>query len=229
MTDPIFRTKLPEDVAERMIERIRSQEWGVGMKLPSEPDLAAFFDVSRATVRVAVKSLGRMGVLRSKSGSGTYVTEAAPLILEKKELALASDSKETLYSLIQARFYIEPILASLAAEKATMEECSALFSLVEEMEAHPDRHSLMVHGSRFHQQIAAAAHNQVLSDFCRSIAAQLRGLRALEHLTEEMFIDGIEEHRAIALAIEDGNPSLAAELMRAHLKKDYGIYLDRVE
>ena len=73
MKENIRRTKLSEDVANRMIEHIRSQEWLPGSKLPSEPDLAEYFGVSRATLRTAIKMLKLSGVLRSKNGSGTFV------------------------------------------------------------------------------------------------------------------------------------------------------------
>ena len=40
MIESIQRTKLCEDVAEHILDRIRSQHWSVGMKLPSEPEMA---------------------------------------------------------------------------------------------------------------------------------------------------------------------------------------------
>ena len=51
----------------------------------------------------------------------------------------------------------------------------------------------------------------------------------LESLTLETFVEGIEEHRAIAKAILERDDALAKQLMRSHLKKDYGEYLDSPE
>ena len=229
MSDPIQRIKLCEDVANHITERIRSQAWTAGMKLPSEPELAALFAASRATVRSAVKSLQLSGILLSRSGSGTYVAASAPMILEARELAGVMADPQNLYALVQARYILEPQLSALAAKNATDEEIAKLFSILEEMRHHPDRHSLMSNGYRFHQAVAEFAHNQVLYGFCQSAASQLRGLRVLDSLTLEIFLEGIEDHYAIAKAIRDHDDALAKQLMRSHLKKDYAPYLQRPE
>lgn len=229
MSEFIQRTKLWEDVANGMIECIRSQQWTVGMKLPSEPELAELFDVSRATVRSAVKLLQLSGVLRSRGGSGTYVAESAPVVLETRELASVMADPQNLYSLVQTRYILEPQLAALAAKKASAQEGERLFDIVQTMEQKQDRHSLMTYGYQFHQAVAEYAHNQVLFGFYQSVAGQLRGLRVLDSLTLETFLEGIEEHRAIAKAISQRDDALAKQLMRSHLKKDYGTYLDSPE
>lgn len=229
MNNPIKRTKLREDVADHMIERIRSQQWKVGMKLPSEPELAELYGVSRATVRSAIKSLQLSGILRTRSGSGTYVAESACLVLETRELASIMSDPQNLHSLVQARFILEPQLAALTARNASREEIAQLYEILYAMEQNQDRHSLMTHGYRFHQAVAEFSHNQVLYSFFQSAASQLRGLRVLDSLTLDMFLEGITEHRAIADAISEGDGALAKQLMRAHLKKDYGQYLERSE
>ena len=229
MNEAIQRTKLCEDVAEQIIARIRSQQWAVGMKLPSETELAERFDVSRATVRSAVHSLQLSGILRSRGGSGTYVADSAPLVLDTRDLALVMADPENLYSLVQARYILEPQLAALAAKNATQEEARQLFDILQDMEKCRDRHGLMTHGYHFHQKVAQFAHNQVLYGFFQSAARQLWGLRVLDSLTLETYIAGIDEHRAIAKAIAGGDDALAKQLMRSHLKKDYAPYLQRPE
>jgi GntR family transcriptional regulator len=51
-----------------------------GEKLPSESDLAKQFSVSRNTVREAIVSLEKIGLVIKKRGIGTFVTKAQPLI-----------------------------------------------------------------------------------------------------------------------------------------------------
>lgn len=229
MNDSIYRTKLCEDVADRICERIRTQQWTAGMKLPAEPELAQRFDVSRATVRSAIKSLQLAGILHSRRGSGTYVADSSVLVLETRELASVMADPQNLYSLVQTRYILEPQLAALAAQNASAEEANQLLDILRDMELHHDRHSLMTHGYRFHQAVAEFSHNQVLYGFYQSVAGQLRGLRLLDSLTLDTFIEGINEHRAIAIAIAEHDDTLAKHLMRAHLKKDYCAYLDNPE
>ncbi len=229
MSDSIHREKLFQDVADRMIEHIRSQQWAVGMKLPSEPELAKLFDVSRSTIRSAVKSLQLSGVLRSRAGSGTYVAQSAPVALETRELASVLAEAGNLQELVQARYILEPQLAALAARNAAPEEKEALFEILQDMEQNLDRSSLMANGYRFHHAVAAMAHNRVLYGFYQSVACQLRGLRVLDGLTLEVFLEGIVHHRAVADAIRAGDSILARQRMRKHLEKSYAPYLEQPE
>jgi DNA-binding GntR family transcriptional regulator len=54
-------------------ERIRTQEYAPGSRLPSETDLAAEFGVSRASIRTALGQLATAGLVIRKQGDGTYV------------------------------------------------------------------------------------------------------------------------------------------------------------
>lgn len=229
MSDQIQRLKLWEEVSEQILTRIRSQQWPAGTKLPSEVELAKLFDVSRATVRAAVKNLQFSGVLRTRSGSGTYVSGAASTVLETKDLALVMSDPENLHALVQTRYILEPQMAALAACRATTQEVDQLFTILHAMEQDSDKHALMIHGYLFHQAVAQFSHNQVLYGFFQSAAQQLRGLRVLDSLTMEVYLDGVQEHRAIAEAIAAKDPTLAKERMRKHLKKDYATYLAGME
>ncbi len=65
--DPLY-----EQVAALILGRIRSGEWPAGTRLPSEPDLAEFYQVNRDTVRKAVRQLAAEGRLRVVRGRGTF-------------------------------------------------------------------------------------------------------------------------------------------------------------
>ena len=76
MTDRKTRgVTLYYQVKEYLKEKIASNEWPVGKKLPAEPELAAQLNVSRATVRQALHELAEEGVLVRKQGTGTFVAE----------------------------------------------------------------------------------------------------------------------------------------------------------
>jgi GntR family transcriptional regulator len=57
--------------------RITTGEWGVGERLPSETELAAWYGVARMTVRQAVGALAAEGVLIRRQGLGTFTAAAA--------------------------------------------------------------------------------------------------------------------------------------------------------
>jgi len=228
MSDPIFRVKLYEDVANRIQDRIRAEHWRAGDRLPAESELAEEFDVSRSTVRSAVRSLQLAGILRSKAGSGTFVADRAPMILLTRELADILSDPNHLHDLVRARYLLEPQLAALAARNATEGEKTALLTLVDRMEQETDRFGLMSTGHQFHMELAAMSHNVVLTGFYQSAANQMRSMRVLDSLTLAVYLQGIEDHRQIAKAVAAGDAEAAQIAMEVHLKKDYADYLDDV-
>ena len=64
---------LYHQLRELLSEKIESGEWQPGRQLPSEPDLAREFGVSRATVRQAMQLLESQGLVERIQGKGTFV------------------------------------------------------------------------------------------------------------------------------------------------------------
>lgn len=67
------RETLVTQIAKSMLESIRGGKLLVGVRLPSEPKLAEMFQVSRNTLREAIRLLIAQGVLESRKGIGTFV------------------------------------------------------------------------------------------------------------------------------------------------------------
>jgi len=59
-------------------EKIEQREWPAGSQIPTEDELCAAYDVSKATVRMAIAELVRNGYLRKQQGKGTFVSLALP-------------------------------------------------------------------------------------------------------------------------------------------------------
>jgi GntR family transcriptional regulator len=60
-------------VQDQLKQRIDRGELPAGTRLPSEPELAAELQVSRATLREALRAMELEGLLRRRHGSGTFV------------------------------------------------------------------------------------------------------------------------------------------------------------
>ena len=147
------------------MEMIRSEEYPAGARLPSEQQLAQRFEVSRNTVRGAIRSLSIFGLLRSINGSGTFVSERANVILEAQALASIMAHPDALLELVQARCVLEPQLAAMAARAASREEIDRLFEIVERMRGVEDHTAQINIGFSFHLELARMAHNRVLLGF----------------------------------------------------------------
>lgn len=69
------RTLLADRLRDELLDEISSSQLQPGAKLPTEGELARRFQVSRATVREAVRGLVEAGYVVRRRGSGSYVTE----------------------------------------------------------------------------------------------------------------------------------------------------------
>ena len=113
---------LGDQAADQIIQLIIDNDGKAGDKMPNEYELAEQLNVSRSTVREAIKALVSRNILEIKRGSGTFISEKCGisddplgLMFVKNKLKLATD-------LLEIRFMIEPKIASLAAANATDEE-----------------------------------------------------------------------------------------------------------
>ena len=75
----IFNRKLlPDRIAERLVSLIAERKLRPGEKLPSERDLATMMQVSRPSLRVALRALDMMKIIEIRHGSGTFVASLKP-------------------------------------------------------------------------------------------------------------------------------------------------------
>lgn len=79
---PIERSSVAEQVAKRLLDMVRSRNLKPGDQLPPERELANFMQVSRPSVREALRGLQILGVLKVRQGGGVYVSplEATDLL-----------------------------------------------------------------------------------------------------------------------------------------------------
>jgi GntR family transcriptional regulator len=75
MLNPQAPTPLYYQLAEKLAAGIRAGTYAQGGRIPSEHQLAASYGIGRPTVRQAIDSLVRKGLLNRRRGSGTYVCE----------------------------------------------------------------------------------------------------------------------------------------------------------
>ncbi|MCI5660792.1 MAG: FCD domain-containing protein [Clostridia bacterium] len=203
------------------MEMIRSEEYPAGARLPSEQQLAQRFEVSRNTVRGAIRSLSIFGLLRSINGSGTFVSERANVILEAQALASIMAHPDALLELVQARCVLEPQLAAMAARAASREEIDRLFEIVERMRGVEDHTAQINIGFSFHLELARMAHNRVLLGFYTSSAKQLRDMRLLGFPVPHDYARSTEDHLRIAEAIASRDPDLSQFQLRHHITLCY--------
>ena len=75
---PIQRESIAELVVRRILDMVKAGVLKAGDALPPERDLAASLNVSRASVREALRGLAVLGVVKTRQGGGAYISDLGP-------------------------------------------------------------------------------------------------------------------------------------------------------
>jgi GntR family transcriptional repressor for pyruvate dehydrogenase complex len=209
-----------EDVVTRLREMIHQGELRPGDRLPPERDLAKQLGISRPTLRAGIRTLSAVGVLKSKQGAGTFVVEAAasPALDSNPLRLLASLHGFSSAEMFEARLLLEMAIAGLAAERATSEHLAALAEELAEMFATLDEpEEYLVHDMRFHQTIASASGNRIITALMNMVVSILFDVRSKTVYRAHDLKESAEMHRQIFRSIREGNVEAARNAMRDHL------------
>lgn len=227
MTADAFKNKVSEgtgnsseEVVAKLREMIQRGELNHGDRLPPERDLAKLLGVSRPTLRAGIRTLAAVGILQSKQGVGTFVMEAekSPTLDSSSLRMMAALHGFTSAEMFEARLALEMSIARLAATRATSEEMTLMSEEIAGMFANLDEpEQFLVHDMNFHQTIAAASGNRILTAMMNMIAKILFEARSKTVKRATDLKESAEMHRSIYRAIREGNPEAAGQRMQDHL------------
>src|ERR687887_1780990 len=127
--EPIRRSRLYEGIVQQIEGLLERGDLRAGDQLPPERQLAEQFQVSRASVREALRTLELLGIVETRAGGGTFVRQTAPDDLAKPLQSLMARG-HSLADVIEFRGLIEPAIAALAAERisqAQLDELAEIF------------------------------------------------------------------------------------------------------
>jgi len=218
--DPERRGTSSEEVIAQLREMIHRGELKPGDRLPPERDLAKLLGVSRPTLRAGIRSLSAVGVLQSKQGAGTFVvkTEGPPSLDSNPLRLMASLHGFTSGEMFEARQSLEMAIAGLATERATSEHIATMSEEIASMYASlDDPEQFLVHDMRFHQTVAAASRNRILTSLMNMVATILFDVRRKTVKRARDLKESAEMHRQIYRAIRERNREAASNAMRDHL------------
>jgi DNA-binding FadR family transcriptional regulator len=214
----VQRRKLTEEIAQQLLGEIRERKLAPGTRMPSERELVKALGVGRSTIREALNGLALLGVLDIRHGQGVFIAEGATRERGPEELAAAL-AKGVTHDLLEARRIVEVEIAALAAGRRKQGDLRSIAGVLKAHErALRAGEPCAEHAARFHLEVAAAAHNEVLEGLVASILPMLEQLGPrLETLPDYREWE-YAEHREIYEAIRAGDTELAAERMREHLQ-----------
>ena len=128
----IRKQTLAEQVAGSIKEAILAGRWSPGDALPTEPELAEAFAVSRAVVRDATRMLAAQGLVEAQHGRGVFVTESQVEAFGDALLLALRREGATVWDVEQFEQMVLPEVCALAATAATKEEVAQLQRLAAE-------------------------------------------------------------------------------------------------
>lgn len=216
----ISNSKIYEQVADLLLEQIKSDEFKIGDKLPSIQKLATTYGVSVASIREALNALRTIGVIEIKQGYGTIVKQKEPTFFEIGE---KFNSLDQIKELLELRQIIESATVAKAAKMRTKEDLETMRHYLNEMEkAVSDGTSGEEADLDFHLTIAKATNNSLLVDLMNNISElmkdSMKETRKIFIYSRQKTMEILQdEHEKIFNAIEQQDDELATQCMNRHL------------
>jgi len=187
-------------------------------QLPTERELAEEIGVGRRAVRRALEVLETEGRIWRRQGSGTFIgPEPSHPERQIRKLPEVSNMLEVM----EVRLRIEPVLAQLAALRATPADVSAMRDLADKVAGADDMDSRELWDGALHRAIATAAGNTLFLALF-DIVDRVRQDNAWRHVrealrTREAVTLYKSQHVEVIDAIERRDPVAAEKSMRQHL------------
>jgi len=214
---PVRERRAFEAVVVQIAEAIRTGEVVRGDRLPSERALAQAMEVSRPTLREAIRLLAEAGVVEVRPGSagGTFVvSDSIPAtLMARTELRV-----NEVPAVLQARRLFEPEVARLAARVATEHDLATLEGVVREQEASlGDWARITQLDTRFHLELARATHNPLVVSMMTSLSRHLTIARATRMDAQVSNEIAVTANRTLYLAVLGRDEDAVRAAMDEHL------------
>lgn len=224
MPNKVQVPRISDAVAASLERRILEGSLKPGDRLPSERELAAEFGVSRPSLREAIQKLASKGMLQSRQGGGTFVTEALASPFFDPWQDLMSSHPNLREDMLEFRRMLEGQAAEWAAERATEADIQRLdqaFAALSDAFGGNDADARANADIAFHQAVGDAAHNVLLGHLSgallrlmhENIRLNLGELKAIPAASNLL----MNQHAAIHSAVREKRPAAARSAAETHI------------
>ena len=215
---PHAASALPVRSADTLTDMIAQRRFLPGDKLPSELELAVELQVSRTTLREALRILTTRGLVEVRRGVGTFVTQSKSIHADYDVLKI-QNTNVTAKELYEMRLMFEPQAAYYACKRASDEELETIFrygELDEEMILRRD--PLWADSEqKFHNSIASATHNQFITALLPIFNRAIHQGVILANESPEVSEMTLHDHRVLMEYLRERNPEGAKTAMYLHI------------
>lgn len=228
----LFRPVGGGRVSAAIVEQIRGLILGgalaPGDRLPPERELAEQFDVSRVSVRDALRILEVLGLVQIRVGAagGAFVTVPSSSVIGQGVQNLVLMTSSDPEDVAETRLVLELGIVTLVCERGTAEDIRRLRDLCDQgRQALDDGVYERQHSEAFHAALGEATHNRALA----LVAESFRGPLSMYELRERgqeaedaRHATSLGEHLRIVDALEARDRAAAREAITAHLTSHVG-------
>lgn len=237
MFTPVEPVRAYQKVVDQIERALLSGDLVAGANLPSERELMRQFQVSRATVREALRVLESRGLIRSRPGNpkGPEVLSFQTNMLGAPLRHLAQVEHISLADLLQFRMVLEGSTTYLAALLRTESQLAEMEAALEAMAGSVTQGMAAFSAAdlRFHDAVNRASGNELLS-VCSGVVRDVVLQMMHEHIaaapdSAELMQTWLEAHALLLQAIRDSDPELAGRRIRQDLFDHYHMHVDRAQ
>ena len=209
---------LPVRIADTLTDMIAQRRFLPGDKLPSELELAVELQVSRTTLREALRILTTRGLVEVRRGVGTFVTQSKSIHADY-DLLKIQNTNVTAKELYEMRLMFEPQAAYYACKRASDEELETIFRYGELDEEMIFRRDPLWADSeqKFHNSIASATHNQFITALLPIFNRAIHQGVILANESPEVSEMTLHDHRVLMEYLRERNPEGAKTAMYLHI------------
>lgn len=216
--------KTASQIHSDLMQAVRSGQFTPGSQLPNERQLAEHYGTSRQQIRDALLIMQETGLVKRKVGSGTYLADDAPQIIERLDAEVDVNAKHehSFLETIEARLILEPGVAALATRNMTPAKLAALKQALENIRTSSNWLEFKSHLYLFARTYYIASGNSfLLWTFDQILKARqdhkFDGHREAGVVAEIVRRHSYDQLAAIYDAIASGDEAVAEKVTRNYL------------
>ena len=207
---------LVDTVVDQLRQLILKGEFGDTGEMPSEGDLGTQFGVSRTVTREAMRILRTQGLVDVSRGKMPRVRPVDPMVAVESLQNHLHRSSASLAQLIEIRHALEPAIASLAAERATLADIEKMRELILAQEKAAGLNDQIEADIQFHNKLALATRNPIFPLLLSTVLPLMFESRR-RTISKVGVARALIGHRAILEAVHHRDAKGARAAMEMHL------------
>ena len=231
---PINKRRYFNDVLLQLQSMIINKNLKQGDKLPPERELARMLNISRTSVREAIRLLEFLRIVEIRQGSGIYVRSDLEKVASIEFMGLWSylggrHNEKTVRDILEFRRCLDMFIIGISARNAKEDNIKEMQSAIDKMRNKLEKNPSGDSGDmEFHVAIAKATGNNVLTQLNYVLHLIWGNLRE-EVLTDKRYLEiSLNQHKKIFQAIKDKDVKSAKEAMEEHINNAEKVFIEYV-